>query len=121
MNKASKSKKSIEITVNCSSDKDFNPITKRCVKKCPNGYVRNEKFKCHNVTKKNKPKEESLKEDSLKEASLEVVIPVKDVNPCPLYKDFNPKTKRCVKKCPTGFARNEKFKCHNVTKKRLNS
>jgi hypothetical protein len=127
MNKASKSKKSIEITVNCPSDKDFNPKTKRCVKKCPAGFTRNEQFKCHNVTKKNKLKEDYLKEDSLKEdslnegslkdASMEMVIQGKRVKHCPSDKDFNPKTKRCVKKCPAGFTRNEQFKCHNVTKR----
>jgi serine/threonine protein kinase len=83
------------ITVNCPSDKEFNPLTKRCVKKCPPGFLRNEKFKCYNATKKNK----TVKS---KPASLKV---------CPSDKEFNPLTKRCVKKCPPGFLRNEKFKC----------
>jgi len=53
----------------CSDDKkELNPITKRCVKKCPQGYERNEnvnKFtrcrkikrtKSHSITKRNSPK-----------------------------------------------------------------
>ena len=30
---------------------------------------------------------------------------------CPEYKDFNPITKRCVKRCKWGKTRNERFKC----------
>jgi serine/threonine protein kinase len=43
-----------EINVNCPSDKEFNPFTKRCVKKCKIGYIRNEKFKCQKTRKLNK-------------------------------------------------------------------
>ena len=30
----------------CPSDKEFNPLTKRCIKKCKPGYARDEQFKC---------------------------------------------------------------------------
>jgi len=36
---------------------------------------------------------------------------------CPLHKDLNPKTNRCVKKCKSGFTRDNKFKCKKKTLK----
>ena len=45
-------KDAIEIYVRCPEQKEVNPITKRCVKKCKAGYLRDEKFKCYNSTKK---------------------------------------------------------------------
>ncbi len=32
--------------ISCNDDKEFNPHTKRCVKKCKKTYKRNDKFKC---------------------------------------------------------------------------
>lgn len=89
-------------TVKCKEDKEFNPKSKRCVKKCPTGYLRNEKFKCYNATKKTK-KIKSIKPISVKRCSED--------------KELNPKTNRCVKKCPMGYLRNEKFKCYNAVPK----
>ena len=42
----------------------------------------------------------------------------KDLNPvkCPEEKEFNPTTKRCVKKCKVGHERNEDFKCKKTKK-----
>jgi len=40
--------KSVKI---CFSDKELNPKTNRCVKKCQNGYLRNKKFQCRNASK----------------------------------------------------------------------
>ena len=38
------------------------------------------------------------------------------MNDCPQGKERNPLTKRCVKKCKTGYYRNEKFKCVKTRK-----
>ena len=95
----------------CPSDKELNPTTGRCVKKCSPGFSRDENFKCK--TKKNKTKSKSLKAPS-----LEVVMP--DLKTCPSDKELNPTTGRCVKKCSPGFSRDENFKCKtkkNKTKK----
>jgi hypothetical protein len=75
-----------EINVNCPSDKEFNPFTKRCVKKCKTEYTRNPQFKCQKTRKLTNKL-------------------------CPEDKELNPFTKRCVKKCKTGYTRNEKFVC----------
>lgn len=91
----------IEIIVRCSEGKEFNPITKRCVKKCKEGYERNDKFKCYSVAKKTK------KIKSIKSKSIKI---------CPSDKELNPKTNRCVKKCPNGYLRNEKFECRKKVK-----
>ena len=93
-------KDAIEISVKCPTDKEFNPITKRCVKKCKPGVSRNAAFKCVKKTRK-----------------------VKSISPksCPPDKDLNPNTKRCVKKCPPGYSRNAAFQCRkrvkNITSK----
>jgi len=35
----------------------------------------------------------------------------KELKKCPEGKELNPRTKRCVKKCKSGYVRNERFKC----------
>jgi len=52
----------ILISVKCPDEKEFNPITKRCVKKCKEGYKRNEKFKCFKGTRKTKQRAQSVKQ-----------------------------------------------------------
>ena len=94
----------IEISVRCSEGKEFNPITKRCVKKCKEGYERNQIFKCYRVAKKTK------KVKSIKPRSLKI---------CPPEKELNPRSNRCVKKCPNGYLRNENFHCYSPLKKRV--
>lgn len=91
----------IIITVKCPEGSELNPLTKRCVKRCREGYIRNDAFKCvQNKTKKSPIKTKSLS------------------NKCTSNKELNPKTKRCVKKCKEGFSRNEQFKCvKNKTRK----
>jgi hypothetical protein len=89
----------ILISVKCPEEKEFNPITKRCVKKCKEGYKRNDNFKCRK-TKKNK------------------LIKTKSPKICPLNKELNTKTNRCVKKCPDGYLRNEKFRCFKGTRRK---
>jgi serine/threonine protein kinase len=87
----------ILITVKCPKEKEFNPNTKRCVKKCKEGYERNDKFKCRK-TKKIK------------------TIKSKSVKICSSDEELNPLTNRCVKKCPKGYLRNEKFQCRKRVK-----
>jgi len=87
----------------CSPDKELNPITRRCVKKCKPGESRNENFHCRKNKTMKIPKVKPIKE---KKTS------------CPSNKDLNPNTGRCVNKCKSGESRNEKFQCKkNNTKK----
>lgn len=84
---------------------DFNPFTRKCVKKCKDEKVRNDKFRCVNKTKKatsNKPAKKyviSKELDNRKKKCAE------------LNKDFNPITSRCNKKCKEEQQRDELFKC----------
>ena len=71
------------ILKDCGENKEYNHITKRCVKKCKPDYVRNADFKCIKIQN----------------------------GPCPEGKERNPKTRRCVKKCKPGYKRNSTFKC----------
>ncbi len=87
----------ILISVKCPEGKELNPTTKRCVKKCKEGYERNEKFKCI----------KTKKISSIRYKSIKI---------CPSDKEFNPKTSRCVKKCKEGFLRNDKFQCRKKIK-----
>jgi len=91
----------IEITVRCPEGKEFNPITNRCVKKCKEGYTRNESF--HKFTKCRKTK----KIKSIRASSVKI---------CSSDKELNPNTNRCIQKCPNGYTRNEKFKCRKRVK-----
>jgi serine/threonine protein kinase len=82
----------IEIVRDCPAGKEFNPLTKRCVKVCGPGRVRNPNFRC---------------------------VKAKLINEkvCPAGKEFNPTTKRCVKTCKSGQVRNASFKCVRETRK----
>jgi hypothetical protein len=73
-----------EIIRDCPVDKEFNPLTKRCVNVCGPGQVRNPDFKCVN--------------------------PVAQAA-CPDGFELNPRTRRCVKACKAGQVRNADFKC----------
>ena len=44
----------IKLTNKCPVDKDYNILTKRCVKQCRAGFSRNAKFQCRKKTQKNK-------------------------------------------------------------------
>ena len=60
----------------CPEGKEWNPLTKRCNKKCKDGEKRDENFKCVK-TKKGKP----------------LILPAKnDTEPCPKDKEWNPNT-----------------------------
>jgi len=81
----------------CPPEKEYNPKSKRCVKKCKDGFSRSPDFKC----KKNK----TVKIQKEKHA--------KSVKACPEGKIRNEKTGRCIKDrtqkaCPDGKIRNEK-------------
>jgi serine/threonine protein kinase len=97
----------IQISVKCPEDKEFNPNTKRCVKKCREGFSRNEKFECRKIKKIKSARSKSIKSKSVKS---------KSVKSCPSDKELNPNSKRCVKKCKEGFSRNEKFECRKRAK-----
>jgi hypothetical protein len=77
----------------CPLGKTRNPITKRCVKHCKPGQIRDNKFHCVNE-KTRKHKTVVSKE-------------------CPPEKTMNPLTKRCVNHCKPGQIRNNKFHCVN--------
>jgi serine/threonine protein kinase len=82
----------IEIAKECPDGKEYNPVTKRCVKVCKPGYVRNPDLKCvRDKTRKIKYKT------------------------CPSGKQFNPLTNRCVKDCKSGYTRDERFKCKKMS------
>jgi serine/threonine protein kinase len=76
----------IEIVLDCPAGKEFNPLTKRCVKVCGQGKVRNPSFRC------------------VKDKIVTSKV-------CRDGKVFNPTTKRCVKTCKSGQIRNANFKC----------
>ena len=73
----------------CPDGKIFNPLTRRCVKKCKDGYSRDSSFKCKKVLEE-----------------------------CPHEKIRNPLTRRCVKKCKDNEIRNKKFRCVKTRKNR---
>jgi hypothetical protein len=124
----------------CPEGSELNPITKRCNKKCPEGQVRDENFKCKKKTKLNNiifieeeeppkeeppkeeppkeepPKEEPPKEEPPKEEERGVTLGSKKIKECPEGSELNPITKRCNKKCPEGQVRDEKFKCIKTKK-----
>jgi serine/threonine protein kinase len=89
---SSSSSKSIK---GCPPDKELNPKTNRCVKKCAPEYYRDADFKCKKTRR-------------LKSSSSLNTPPVKR---CPIDKELNPKTNRCINKCNPGYHRDADFKC----------
>ena len=87
----------------CLEDQELNPKTNRCVKKCGNGYVRNEQFQCKKIDVK---------------AKMTGTTKTKSAKMCPGDQELNPKTNRCVKKCVDGFTRNEQFQCKKTLKQK---
>jgi serine/threonine protein kinase len=82
---------------------DYNPYTKKCVVKCKEDKVRNDKFRC--VTKKNSILKKHRKTNKVKSNND------KSKDCISKGKELNPKTNRCVKLCDKGKIRNEKFVC----------
>lgn len=71
--------------INCPPEKELNPKTNRCNKKCKMGFFRNEKFRCRK-TKKNYKKNSSIKKNlSIKKNSFEIksagieLVPLKNI------------------------------------------
>ncbi len=113
---------------NCPPNKMRNPITRRCVKKCNQGFVRqvrNNKFKCvvdnsPAFCKQNKTRN-PITRRCVKKCNWGYFRKIRNnkfkclVNPqiniCDLNKTRNPITSRCVKNCKPGHIRNDKFKC----------
>ena len=86
----------------CPEGKEWNPLTKRCNKKCKDGEKRDENFKCIKTKKGKSPN-----------------LPAKnDTEPCPVGKEKNPNTGRCVNNCKEGMVRvrDENFKCVKINK-----
>lgn len=71
----------------CPDDKEYKVTTKRCVKKCKDGYTRDPNFKC-------------VKDRTQKKYKI-----------CPKGKQRNPFTNRCVNDCKPGYLRDKTFKC----------
>jgi serine/threonine protein kinase len=129
----------IEIVRDCPPGKEFNPLTKRCVKVCATGKVRNPNFRCV----KDRPLNERVCSDGnelnprtrrcvkgcglgrvrnsafkcVKDKSVKVKDKLISVKGCPAGKELNPTTRRCVKGCGSGSIRNSAFKCVKGTRK----
>jgi len=114
----------IKSTKECPEGKEINPKTKRCVNECKSGFIRNEEFKCVKGQKQQPKiiiKEVDLEEEQQQLPQPPVIVqqiqeppkaePKKSTKECPEGKELNPKTKRCVNECKSGFIRNEEFKC----------
>ena len=114
----------IEIVRDCPAGKEFNPLTKRCVKVCATGKVRNPNFRCVkdrplneracsegkelNPTTKRCVK--TCKSGRIRNSAFKC-IKDKSVKVCPVGKELNPRTRRCLKGCGMGLIRNSAFKC----------
>ena len=100
----------IEIVRDCPAGKEFNPLSKRCVKVCGPGRVRNPNFRCV----KDRPLKVKVCPDGkvLNPRTRRCVKgKTSSVKGCPGGKELNPRTRRCVKVCGMGSIRNSVFKC----------
>jgi len=107
----------IEIVRDCPAGKEFNPLTKRCVKVCGPGRVRNPNFRCV----KDRPLKVKVCPDGkvLNPRTRRCVKgKMSSVKGCPVGKELNPRTRRCVKGCGVGLTRNSAFKCVRGNKTR---
>lgn len=77
----------LEINPLCPSGKEYRRKTKRCVKICQEGFVRDPSYRC-------------IRDKTQKRRS-----------PCPTDKERNPLTNYCVKKCKPGYLRDKTYKC----------
>lgn len=92
---------------NCPQDKEINPATNRCVKRCKEGEQRNEKFRCVKIKQPNKP-------EPNRQTSKNKQKNNKPAMECPPEKELNPATNRCVNRCKEGEQRNDKFRCVKI-------
>ena len=90
-------KDAVEVANNfCENpEKEVNPLTKKCVKKCVPQKIRDEHFRC-------------VKAKTSKRKMNNVAIRQKN---CPEFKEVNPLTKRCIKKCKEPRFRDDCFRC----------
>jgi hypothetical protein len=80
--------------------KKYNSTTRRCVKHCKPGQIRNAKFRC--ISGKNKT--QTKKRGVLSEHEKRLLCQQQQ-------KEYNSTTRRCVKHCKPGQIRNAKFRC----------
>ena len=109
----------------CPPEKELNPLTNRCINKCPPNTIRNNKGRC---VKAKSPKNASIrqKSSSAKNAlSPKNILSVKNsLSPnnifpsspktrksCPPGKELNLLTNRCINKCSPNTVRNNKGRC----------
>ena len=99
----------------CEQDnKDFNPDTKRCVKKCGPGKERGENFRCKTTRKSRSIKQDNKNFNSNTNRGKKFRGKTTQKSCEEDNKDFNPNTKRCVKKCEPGKERDATFKCKKI-------
>ena len=79
----------------CPEGKEYNPFTRRCVKKCKSGYKRDRNFKCKRITLKKRDCPEGKVLNQKTNRCVNKKKTVKKI--CPEGKSLNPKTNRCVK------------------------
>lgn len=99
---------------NCPPDKEINPATNRCIKRCKEGEQRNDKFRCVKIkqTKKLEPIAKTSNPAKVnRKTSKNKQKKTKPVIECPPEKELNPATNRCVNRCKEGEQRNDKFRC----------
>ena len=81
--------------------KDYNEATNRCLIKCANNKIRNEKKRCiSNKTKTTAKTKKNIKHNILRCLKKNKI--------------YNPMSRRCLKKCKDTEIRNKKFRCVKV-------
>ena len=103
---------------------DYNPITNKCVAACKPGKVRNDKFRCVKSSQPNTgTRRKSSQPNTGTRRKSSKKTPISKQQHCNnINKDYNPHTKRCIKKCHPHQVRNDKMKCvsKNKTSKNKN-
>ena len=99
----------------CKEGSELNPKTKRCVKVCPDGFKRDENFKCKS---NKKAKRESEKMASILEPeNVDVTTENPLVSAITGLLTTQNKTKKKREKCPKGTKKNRKTGlCENIDK-----
>jgi len=105
----------------CPEGKEFNPFTRKCIKNCKNGYVRDRNFKCIRkpLTKLDCPEGKILNPKTNRCIKVKNTRKILKRLECPEGKILNPKTNRCIKlkntrktlkrlECPEGKILNPK-------------
>jgi hypothetical protein len=90
----------------CPETKDLNAKTGRCVAKCSPGKMHDENFHCKTMKKM----------DKTVDKTIDTIVDEPGYKKCPESKEINPKTGRCIKKCPPGKMRDVNFHCKTAKK-----